>query len=194
MKYDLEIKRTFEKVALGVLKILGFEIVEIKTVPLEMQTGKIIVDFLAVVKLKNGSEYILHIEFQTKNDPDMPKRMLRYCSVIISRFTLPIIQIVIFLGKEELNMGNSIKMLSLGTSLFYEYQIIDLKKVEAQKFLSSDDPDVYLLGILGKSDNLVEVVRQILSKLKESFEKRMITKHDLLEYINRLGVFSELSK
>lgn len=108
----------------------------------------------------------------------MPKRMLRYCSVIISRFTLPIIQIVIFLGKEELNMGNSIKMLSLGTSLFYEYQIIDLKKVEAQKFLSSDDPDVYLLGILGKSDNLVEVVRQILSKLKESFEKRTITKHD----------------
>lgn len=50
MKYDLEIKRTFEKVALGVLKILGFEIVEIKTVPLEMQTGKIVVDFLAVVK------------------------------------------------------------------------------------------------------------------------------------------------
>ncbi|MCS7213273.1 MAG: hypothetical protein NZ927_03505 [Candidatus Calescibacterium sp.] len=101
MKYDLEIKRTFEKVALGVLKILGFEIVEIKTVPLEMQTGKIIVDFLAVVKLKNGSEYILHIEFQTKNDPDMPKRMLRYCSVIISRFTLPIIQIVIFWEKKS---------------------------------------------------------------------------------------------
>ncbi|MCX7734212.1 MAG: Rpn family recombination-promoting nuclease/putative transposase [bacterium] len=163
-----------------------------KPIPLEMQLGKLVADFLAIVKLKDGTEFILHIEFQTKNDPDMPKRMLGYFYVVISRYNLPIRQIVIYLGKEELKMGNRIEMRSEGTSISYEYEIIDLKEVEAEKFLESDAPDVYLLGILGKAQNISEVIRKIITRLRESFEKREISNHDLLEYINRLGVFAEL--
>ncbi|MDW8087348.1 MAG: Rpn family recombination-promoting nuclease/putative transposase, partial [Candidatus Calescibacterium sp.] len=192
MRYDREIKRTFEKVALGVLRILGYEIVEIKPIPLEMQFGKLVADFLAIVKLKDGTEFILHIEFQTKNDPDMPKRMLGYFYVVISRYNLPVKQIVIYLGKEELRMSNRIEMRNVGTSILYEYEIIDIKNVEAEKFLESDNPDVYLLGILGKTQNISEVIKKIISRLRESFEKGEISKHDLLEYINRLGVFGEL--
>ncbi|MCS7214395.1 MAG: hypothetical protein NZ927_09310 [Candidatus Calescibacterium sp.] len=63
----------------------------------------------------------------------------------------------------------------------YEDEIIDLKEVEAERFLESDNPDVYLLGILGKTQNISEVVRKIVQKLRESFERREITKHDILE-------------
>ncbi|MCX7734929.1 MAG: Rpn family recombination-promoting nuclease/putative transposase, partial [bacterium] len=192
MKYDAEIKRTFEKVALGVLRILGYEVVEIKPIPQEMQIGRLVADFLAIVKLKDGTEFILHIEFQTKNDPDMPKRMLGYFYVIISKHNLPVKQIVIYLGKEELSMSNRIEMRADGTSIVYEYEIIDLKKVDSEKFLESNIPDVYLLGILGKAQNISEIIKKIITRLRESFEKREISKHDMLEYINRLGVFAEL--
>ncbi|MCS7213036.1 MAG: hypothetical protein NZ927_02270 [Candidatus Calescibacterium sp.] len=80
-----------------------------------MQIGKLIADFLAIVKLKDGTELILHVDFQTKNDPDMPKRMLRYLYVIISRYNLPVKQVVIYLGKEELRMSNRIEMRADGT-------------------------------------------------------------------------------
>ncbi|MCS7213834.1 MAG: Rpn family recombination-promoting nuclease/putative transposase [Candidatus Calescibacterium sp.] len=192
MRYDSEIKKTFEKVAIGVLKILGYEIVEVRPLPIEMQIGKLVADFLAIVKLKDGTEFILHIEFQTKNDPDMPKRMLRYFSVIISRHDLPVLQIVIYLGKEGVRMGNGIDMNFQGTSISYRYQIVDIKTIEAEKFLESDAPDVYLLAILGRTEDISEVIRKIISRLRESFEKREISKHDLLEYINRLGVFGNL--
>ncbi|MDW8086610.1 MAG: hypothetical protein RMJ45_01305, partial [Candidatus Calescibacterium sp.] len=69
MRYDYSIKTTFEKVALGVLRVLGYEFVEIKPISVEMQLGRLVADFLAIVKLKDGTEFILHIEFQTKNDP-----------------------------------------------------------------------------------------------------------------------------
>lgn len=48
MRYDYSIKITFEKVALAVLKILGYEFVEVKPIPLEMQLGKLVSDFLAI--------------------------------------------------------------------------------------------------------------------------------------------------
>lgn len=38
-----------------------------------------------------------------------------------------------------------------------------------------------LFGILGKTQNISEFMRNILSRLRESFEKREISKHDLLE-------------
>ncbi|MCS7213267.1 MAG: hypothetical protein NZ927_03475, partial [Candidatus Calescibacterium sp.] len=63
MRYDSAIKTTFERVALGVLKILGYEFVELKLIPIEIHVGKLIADFLAIVKLKDGTEFILHIEF-----------------------------------------------------------------------------------------------------------------------------------
>ncbi|MCS7213704.1 MAG: hypothetical protein NZ927_05740 [Candidatus Calescibacterium sp.] len=163
-----------------------------KPIPLEMQLGKLVADFLAIVKLKDGTEFILHIEFQTKNDPDMPKRMLGYFYVIVSRYDLPLRQIVIYLGREELRMKNKIEMKNEDTSIFYEYRIIDLKNVEADKFLESDAPDVYLLGVLGKTQNISEIIKKIITRLRESFEKREISNHNLLEYINRLGVFAEL--
>ncbi|MDW8087802.1 MAG: hypothetical protein RMJ45_07460, partial [Candidatus Calescibacterium sp.] len=116
MKYDSSIKATFEKVALGVLRILGYEFVEIRPISQEMQVGKLVADFLAIVKLKDGTELILHIEFQAKNDPDMPKRMLGYFYVVISKHNLPVKQIVIYLGKDELKMSNRIEMRTDGTS------------------------------------------------------------------------------
>ncbi|MDW8087854.1 MAG: Rpn family recombination-promoting nuclease/putative transposase, partial [Candidatus Calescibacterium sp.] len=176
MRYDSAIKTTFEKVALGVLRVLGYEVVEIKPIPQEMQVGKLVADFLAIVKLKDGTEFILHVEFQTRNDPDMPKRMLRYFSIIFSGHNLPIRQIVIYLGNEELTMSNKIDMKSGGTSISYEYEIIDLKEVQAEKFLESEAPDVYLLAILGRTEDISEVVRKIISRLRESFEKREISK------------------
>ncbi|MCS7214334.1 MAG: hypothetical protein NZ927_09000, partial [Candidatus Calescibacterium sp.] len=63
MKYDSAIKKTFEKLATSILAILGYEILEIKPLTTEMQIGKLIADFLAIVKLKDGTEFILHIEF-----------------------------------------------------------------------------------------------------------------------------------
>lgn len=45
MRYDAEIKRTFESVALEVLRVRGYEFVEVKLILQEMRFGKLVADF-----------------------------------------------------------------------------------------------------------------------------------------------------
>ena len=52
-------------------------------------------DFLKkVVHINHAEDYILHIEFQTANEPKMLNRMLLYRSVLFDKYNLPVEQFV----------------------------------------------------------------------------------------------------
>lgn len=146
------------------MKIEKFEILHFELPKIEMR----ITDFVAKVVI-TGVEYILHIELQTYNDPEMVPRMLRYKAEFMRIFRLPVIQIVIYIWKEKLNMQSGIQESHALSHLDYRFTIIDLSSYEPDVFLKSDVPSVFILALLCKvpKEGRTNLVKEVLGKIKE---------------------------
>jgi hypothetical protein len=75
-------------------KVLGIDVDILVELPDEIQlTVERKPDFLKKVIPTNGSEhYLLHLEFQTVVDKDMPYRMLEYFALLLRKYRLPVRQ------------------------------------------------------------------------------------------------------
>ncbi len=120
-----------------------------------------------VVKCKiNGVEEILHIEIQNSNDSKMPIRMMRYYTDIRLLYPkLPIRQYLIYIGKRKCVIKDKIEE----ENRFFSYNLIDMHKIDCEKFLSMDTPDALVLSILcdfkGKDER--EIIKYIITRLRE---------------------------
>ncbi|NPA11760.1 MAG: hypothetical protein GXO62_05925 [Epsilonproteobacteria bacterium] len=139
--------------------LLGLEVNEINLVEEEFERVESRrADIVAIA----DNEKIVHIEIQTAPDKTMPLRMLRYYTDIKTKFpNYPVYQFVIFLGKGK--MPNSLKDVGLD----YRYELIDMKKIDCEIFLSKNRPEDLVLAILCdfKGKNPKDVVEYIIDKL-----------------------------
>jgi len=187
VRFDTEIKGIFESAAKAVVKlVLKVDILEIKPAGTEIQE-LLRADFVGIIRTHKGS-FLLHIEFQTSNDETMPQRMLQYAIALYRKYKLPLIQIVIYIGKEKLRMKNVFSLKTDFTEIYHRFEIIDISEIEAESFLESDEPDVFILSILGKTGDRVGVLRRVIEKLKEL----NLGEERILKYIHRIEVLSEL--
>ena len=96
-------------------------------------------DFLARVRQRSsGESFLLHIELQNDNDPQMPLRMLRYYTDI--QFQWPdeqIRQYVLYLGKRPLNMVDHIDH----PDWRYCYTLFDIHGVDCETLIEQGSPD-----------------------------------------------------
>lgn len=70
-----------------------------------------------IIELEDNS--ILHLEFQSYNDMNMPKRMLEYLMLIFDKYkTENIYQVCIYVGNDKITMKDSIKF----PSFTYSYK------------------------------------------------------------------------
>jgi len=116
--------------------------------------------------LYKTDDIVVHIEIQNNNQTILPIRMLRYYSDIkFTYHSLPIKQFVIYIGKEKCTINEIIE----DESLTYRYKLIDMHKVDCEKFLYSDDIAAVALSILCdfKDKDSQLVVNTILKRLKE---------------------------
>jgi hypothetical protein len=145
-------------------------------------------DIVALCKIDNKKS-ILHIEIQNDNAKNMNFRMLRYYVDIKELYpNIPVYQYVIYIGKNKLSMPQELK-----TDLIsYSYKIIDLAKIDCEKFIKMDTPDALVLAILCdfKDKNEKDVVEYIIKRL------RVLTKDDyqLSKYMLALETLSENRK
>ncbi len=160
-------------------------------VPLPFEFPKIerkIADFVAKVKI-GGHERILHFEFQTYNDPDIPFRMLRYKAELMRIYKLPVIQVLLYIGREKLNMHSSIYDKSELSEINFRFTIVDISNYEPEIFLRSDIPEAFILSLLCKIPEGSEriVMREIISRIRKKVLKEKID-----YYILFVEIFSEL--
>ena len=187
MRFDTEIKGIFESAAKAVVKlVLKVDILEIKPAGTEIQE-LLRADFVGIIKTHKGS-FLVHIEFQTSNYETRPQGMLQYAIALYRKYKLPLIQIVIYIGKEKLRMKNVFSLKTDFTEIYHRFEIIDISEIEAESFLESDEPDVFILSILGKTGDRVGVLRRVIEKLKEL----NLGEERILKYIHRIEVLSEL--
>jgi predicted transposase/invertase (TIGR01784 family) len=166
--YDKVFKENIDAVIENFIKkILKIEVEKAEKITFKLQrTREREADFLKKITNKKGENFILHLEYQTHNEPEMVNRMLDYCSLLLHKYHLPIEQYVLYLGKDKPTMPTKLKY----KNLQFHYHIIDIKQIDYQNFINSESPEEILLAILAnfKGDNTETVVRKIVSRLEQT--------------------------
>jgi len=147
-------------------------------------------DYIAKIIDEDEKEYILHLEFQVSNHKNMNIRMLRYWSEIYQKYNLPIIQVVIFVGKDKLNMKNKIISNTPYSKIDFEYKIIDIRNLDCNLLLESNNPDLLILSILCDiKEDKSKFIHKLLLKLNDIINN---DENQFKNYMLKLETLSDL--
>ena len=129
-----------------------------------------------VLLLSDGS--ILHLDFQSHNDPEMPYREGIYGLMIAKRYRRRRVrQVVIYMGAAKMRMKDT---LDLG-GIQVKYQLVDIREFDAGALLASGNPGDFALALLAHGG--VRKMREILRKaneLPEPQRRRVFTQMAIL--------------
>ncbi len=136
--------------------------------------------------------YLLQIEFQSKNEIDMNIRMGEYFMILLKKHKLPVRQYVIYIGDEKMTMKNSFEY----ENIKFRFNLIDIREIDYEEFLESDIPEFVILGILAKFDKGTErvVAKNILERIITITETDIRYKGTLEQekYLKQIDVMSGL--
>ncbi|MDD2748516.1 DUF4351 domain-containing protein [Acidithiobacillus sp.] len=163
---DVVSKELLKRITLDIARILlhmkveQAEIVESSHPRVEERRA----DLVARMRGQDG-HFLLHIEVQNNNDLQMPCRMLRYRSdLCLQQPEEEIRQVLLYIGKEPLRMASGITQ----SGLEYQYQTVDMHRIDCTRLLDEDSPDALVLAVLcdfkGRSPRAV--IRHILGRLQ----------------------------
>ncbi len=155
---DITLKDIFEEVPHRLSKILSPAPIK-ELLPTALPSTELRVDFLARLE----DESILHMEFQSFNDANMPWRMLRYYTAIAEKYkTHNIKQIVVYVGNEKLRMKSSLKI----KNLVFKYEILDIRQIDCRVLLESPDPMDRLLACLCKVEDEMYLIEKLIKTME----------------------------
>jgi hypothetical protein len=187
--YDKIIKENIAAIIPGLLKkVLRIDAVLVEDIKQDLQhTKERKPDLLQIVTDTIGHKFILHIEFQVKDDPEMPYRMLDYKAMAIRKFKMPVKQFVVYLGEEIPKVPPTIS----DDNLWYAYHVAPIAIVDYHNFINSNKPEEIIFAILGNFGNeqAEKVVEDIVNRLEETSEGL-----NLQKAIEQLRMLSNLRK
>lgn len=196
-KYDKIIKENIENCALPLInKFFDLNIKSSQLSEVDVSIQKTIERETDVFKKVNSDnktdDYLLQIEFQSKNETDMNLRMLEYYGFMYRKHKLPIKQYVIYIGEEVMKMSNFINL----PDLQFRFQIINIRSIDYKDFVASNIPEYVILGILGNfgNDEPETAAENILKKLIAITETENRYKNTLEQqkYLKQIDVISQL--
>ncbi len=143
-------------------------------------------DVLRKITDTDGQSFILHIEYQTSNDPMMAFRMAEYCIMTLRKYKLPVQQHVIFLGKGKNSMPVAIRE----HNLEFHYNMLSIKDVDYRIFLHAQKPEEKILAILGNfgTTSPEQVAQQICNELDHCVPNVL----DAGRYFRQLRIMAQL--
>ena len=189
-KFDKILKENFEVVLPPFLKrYFGLNIVAFEKLDTKLQTTiEKETDFIRIVTTVEGERFILHIEFQAKNESDMIYRIKEYDGIIQRKHQLEIRHFVIFLGAGKMTMRAQLHE----NEVFRGFEVLNLNELNYDDFLMSQIPEEIIFAILCdfKGEQEEKVVRSIFTKLKK------VSNHPvkLKKFVRQLEMLSHLRK
>jgi len=155
---DIALKDIFEEIPHRLSKILAPAPIK-ELLPTNFPSTELRVDFLARLE----DESILHIEFQSFNDPTMPFRMLRYYLAILERYpNSPIKQLLVYMGNRKLRMKSRLRLRNLS----FSYEMIDIRQIDCRVLLESPDPMDRLLACLCKVEDEAYLIEKLIKTME----------------------------
>ena len=144
-------------------------------------------DFLKLFKYENPDfNIVLHVEAQSKDDPDMIFRMEEYHSMIRSKYKLPVVQIVLYLGKGISKMNNYYNYRKNA----FHYELISIQEFSYKYFINANNPEELMLTIL--SDFEDKSAEQIADLIFSRANKLINETNQMGKFVNQIEVLSKL--
>ena len=147
--------------------LLGESIALTELSPSELSLEPIRVDALMLLQ---SDAMVLHVEFQTQPDPEIPFRMLDYRMRVYRRFPHKSMrQVVIYLRQtgSELVQQSSFML----PSTRHEFEVIRLWEQPLEIFLSA--PGLLPFAVLSRATDRLEALRQVAIQLESMPDRRM---------------------
>ena len=186
--YDKIFRENMEAALPGIIThLLNLHIVDSVELPDDIQhTKERKPDLLKKVTDTTGKTFVLHVEYQAKNDQEMPYRMAEYSIMLQRKYELPVKQYVIFIGSGKAKMATSI----VTEDFNFRYNMISLSSVDYKLFLKSVKPEEKILAILANFENEEPVlaIKKILQAVKDSSDSSFAEER----YFNQLRVLMQL--
>ena len=112
---------------------------------------------------------IIHIEIQVQQDKTLPERMLDYFYAIRKKYGKIPTQIVLFVGKGNPPPGKFVLQDEFETqNLFFNFIVLDMKKIDPDEFIKSDKLEEVIVGILaGKFKEKPEIIKKVKKRIVE---------------------------
>lgn len=187
-QYDKILKENIEAVIPNLIQsVLGITAVLSEELPDDIQhTKERKPDVLKKITDLQGNTFVLQIEFQVADEPDMVYRMAEYYIMLSRKYRLPIRQFVIFLGSVTPKMPVQYKSAFLN----FKFSLISFSELDYQIFLKSAKPEEIVLGILAnfKQEEQEKVLKQIILRIEETVESDL----SLKRYFQQLRILAQL--
>jgi hypothetical protein len=190
-QYDKIVKEIMDSVYMALSKkIIDADFSSAEELSTELhKTREKKTDFLRKIIYPNPADnYILHVEAQSKDDPNMFFRMQEYHAMIHSKYKLPIVQVVFYFGRGISKMNNAYNYRKNS----FHYELISIQEFSYKTFLESEKPEELILAILAdfEDKSKEEVVEMIFSRAK-----LIINETNLMgKFVNQIEILSKLRK
>ncbi len=188
--YDKIFKENAEAIFLPLIeRRLGIKIKTFKPYKAKLQTTlEREMDFFYEVETTDGVSFLLHIEFQTDNEPDMVYRKAEYHGIALNLRKMEIKHFVIYLGTQKPTMRTNL----LEKEIYRGFDLIDIHSIDHRLMLQSQVPDFIILAILADypPEKAESVLRLTLQQLKTACRN----KSELSKFIKQLVILSRLRK
>jgi len=110
---------------------------------------------------ETAGDQLIHIELQSRNDGRMALRMAEYCLGVCRLFERLPRQIVLYVGNESMRMAAELR----GADVVFRYRLIDIRELDAEPLLASDQPGDNVIAILAQLRDRAGAVERIVQRL-----------------------------
>jgi hypothetical protein len=126
---------------------------------------------------------ILHVEFQSGNDNDMPYRQGIYCFLLGQKYRRRVRQVVLYLGGAKMRMQDHVDLGETKSA----YTLIDIREMDAGMLLASGRSGDLALAMLagGGPERVLEIAKRAC-RLKGGERQRVLSQIVLLSGLRRL--------
>jgi len=187
-QYDKVWRENMQAAMPGIIqKVLKINILQSNVLPDKILiTKQKEVDFLREVVDANNLKFILHIEIQVKNEPEMVYRMAEYRIMVERLYRLPVKQYVIYIGEGRSNMVSFLH----SEGLHFEYNLISFSQISYRLFLSSERPEERMLAVLANfnEEDPEAVISTVLRKVRQAAESDFAEN----KYLRQLRILIQL--
>jgi len=177
-KYDLVVKDLFQRDHPSLLDQLtgGVPVREILNVELARVEER-----RADLVLSLADRTILHIEFQSGNDQDMPYRMGIYCLLLGQKYRRRVRQVVLYVGQAKMRMEDHVDLGETKAA----YTLMDIREMDSQKFMASGRPGDLALAMLANGGPARD--RQRAARVEGAERQRVLTQLVVLSGLRQLS-------
>ena len=179
-KYDLVVKDLFQRDHPSLLEQLTAgvpvrEVLNVELARVEERRADL------VLLLADGT--ILHLEFQSTNDRNMPYREGIYCLLLGQKYRRRVRQVVLYIGQAKMRMENQIDLGETRAA----YTLMDIRQIDAAQLLASRKPGDLVLALLagGGPERIPEILQRV-GALSAPERRRVLLQLALLSGLRRL--------